>query len=63
MFKKNKENQRFEVHSEEYIGQHGLSIITDKTTGVQYISDITGMGSGMTVLVDKDGKPLLNKET
>ncbi|MFC6322502.1 DUF6440 family protein [Companilactobacillus baiquanensis] len=38
-----------------------VQIITDTETGVQYLLGLNpGLGSGMTVLVDKDGKPLLN---
>lgn len=33
-----------------------VSILTDQTTGVQYL---LANGSGVTVLVDKNGKPLL----
>lgn len=63
MFNKNKEEERFEVKSAKSNGAQMMDIITDKTTGVQYILGIyPGMGSGMTVLVDKDGKPLLNPE-
>lgn len=63
MFNKNKEEKRFEVKSAKSNGAQMMDIITDKTTGVQYIlSGYPGMGSGMTVLVDKDGKPLLNPE-
>lgn len=37
-------------------------VITDKETGVQYLLAIyPNVGSGLTVLLDKDGKPLLKK--
>ncbi|WP_125565931.1 DUF6440 family protein [Companilactobacillus insicii] len=63
MFNKNKKDKRFEVSVEESNGAHMMQVITDKTTGVQYLLGMyTNMGSGMTVLVDKDGKPLLNPE-
>ncbi|MCJ2162545.1 DUF6440 family protein [Lentilactobacillus kefiri] len=42
-----------------------VSIITDTETGVQYLSIGGGgvsTGGGVTVLVDKDGKPLLNED-
>lgn len=38
------------------------NVITDTETGVQYLLAIfPNVGSGLTVLVDQDGKPLLNK--
>ena len=39
--------------------QEGTRIITDTVTGVQYLFVNWGAGGGLTVLVDKDGKPLL----
>lgn len=39
----------------------GVSIITDKHTGVQYLIASEGSGGGVTPLIDKDGKPLLSK--
>lgn len=63
MFNKNKEDARFDVQSTKSNGSQMMDVITDKTTGVQYLLGVyPGMGSGMTVLVDKDGKPLLNPE-
>ena len=37
----------------------GIDIITDKETGVQYIVNSPSQQGGITVLVDKNGKPLL----
>ncbi len=37
----------------------GLSIYTDYGTGVQYVATIQG---GLTVRVDKDGKPMITQE-
>lgn len=38
----------------------GIEVITDKTTGVQYIVvNKDSDGCGITPLVDKEGKPLL----
>ena len=36
-------------------------IITDTETGVQYLYISNGYGSGLTVLVDETGKPLVSK--
>ncbi|WP_125763322.1 DUF6440 family protein [Companilactobacillus hulinensis] len=63
MFKKDKKEERFHVESGSTNGAHMVDIITDTTTGVQYVLGIyPNIGSGMTVLVDKDGKPLLNPD-
>ena len=40
----------------------GTMLITDSETGVQYLFASAGYAGGLTLLVDKDGKPLLNKE-
>ncbi|MCJ1976574.1 DUF6440 family protein [Lactococcus paracarnosus] len=37
----------------------GITIITDKKTGVQYLAIAN---SGTAVIVDKDGKPLLSEQ-
>ena len=52
-------DDRFEFTEKKgYI--EGTHIIVDKETGVQYLlSHWTNIG-GLTVLVDKDGKPLLD---
>ncbi len=48
----------------EFIEKKGFSegtrIIVDKETGVQYLLAHWANIGGLTVLVDKDGKPLLN---
>lgn len=36
-------------------------IIVDKETGVQYLSVGSGNSSGLTVLVDREGKPIVSK--
>lgn len=36
-------------------------LIIDRKTGVEYYSPSTGDSSALTVLVDKDGKPLINE--
>lgn len=39
----------------------GITVITDKKTGVQYLFVKRGYGAGLTILVDEDGKPLLDE--
>jgi len=56
-----KKQRRFVISNKEG-ALEGTMIITDFETGVQYLFASTGYAGGMTLLVDKDGKPLLNKE-
>ncbi|MDR2605774.1 MAG: DUF6440 family protein [Oscillospiraceae bacterium] len=60
--KKAKPDWRFKlVGTEDYV-VHSFSVIMDSETGVQYLfATIGGYAGGLTVLVDKDGKPLIDK--
>ena len=50
-----KKEKRFErVYS-----QSGIEILVDTETGVNYLFRQTGYGGGLTVLLDKDGKPVI----
>lgn len=53
--------KRFEV-----IDKHGkleqFKVIRDNETGVLYMSHIVGYAGGVTVMVDPQGKPLIDKE-
>ena len=40
----------------------GFKIIEDTETGVNYLFSFDGYAGGMTVLLDKDGKPVINKK-
>ena len=54
---KNK-NERFKkVYSQGSIS--GVEILVDKETGVNYIFNFNGYAGGMTVLLDKYGKPVI----
>lgn len=58
-----KKEERFDISSLKSAGSGVASIITDKKANVQYLLVISpNMGSGMTVLVDRDGKPLLKED-
>ncbi|WP_341775020.1 DUF6440 family protein [Staphylococcus hyicus] len=48
-------NERF--HVEKCSHSKGIScyILTDKETGIQYLSNWTGAGGGITPLLDKNG--------
>ncbi|MGL6197551.1 MAG: DUF6440 family protein [Lachnospiraceae bacterium] len=50
-------DRRFEVILEE----KGIKIISDKETKIQYLFHKDGYGGGMTVLLDKDGKPAVSE--
>ena len=51
------EEKRFEKVYSQSAGS--MQIWVDKETGVQYLYRSSGYSGGLTVLVDKDGKPLL----
>ena len=51
--------KRFEFVEKEGF-MEGARIIVDTETGVQYLYVYSGYGGGVTVLVDKDGKPLVD---
>ena len=49
--------KRFEkIYSQ---GLDGIQIWVDKETGVNYLYHATGYAGGLTVLLDKDGKPVV----
>ena len=51
-------NDRFEkVYSQGRLAN--IEIWVDKETGVNYIFHQSGYAGGMTVLLDKDGKPVI----
>ena len=52
-------DNRFEVVYKE-LGQGVTQILVDKMTGVNYLWHASGSGGGgLTVLLDKDGKPVV----
>lgn len=66
MFGNQKAKKRFTSTKLESTDSGNLvSVITDRQTGVQYLNIGGGgvsTGGGVTVLVDADGKPLLNDD-
>ena len=52
--------KRFEILEKEGFLE-GTRIIVDTETGVQYLYVYSGYGGGVTPLLDRDGKPLLDK--
>lgn len=56
------ENERFiQIHNQSSV-HDGFRIVYDKETKVMYLISEIYKGGGITVLVDKDGKPLLYGE-
>ena len=49
-------NKRFKIVYSQGI----MDIILDQATGVQYLRS-SGFSGGMTVLVDRDGKPVIGE--
>lgn len=52
---------RFEVRKENGSLFDNIKIIVDKETGVQYLFYAFGEAGGLSVLMDKDGRPLIDK--
>nr|DAS75236.1 MAG TPA: protein of unknown function (DUF4969) [Caudoviricetes sp.] len=58
----NDESKRFVTVSEEQICDSELTIVSDKETSVCYLIYKSGHKGGITPLIDKDGKPVLNNK-
>lgn len=57
-----KKNKRFEIVNKENIGAFSdATILKDKETGVLYLFVLSGYGGGLTPLLDKDGKPIIDE--
>ncbi len=55
-----KKEERFvETYSQGAVS--AIKIFVDKETGVNYVFHHQGNAGGMTVLLDKDGKPVVTK--
>ena len=53
-----KKEERFvRIHSENMGGEQ---IIVDKVTGVNYLFVASGYAGGLTVLLDRNGKPVVS---
>ena len=52
-------NNRFIVLHTEKQFVSSTSILVDKETGVNYLWHAEGYSGGLTVLLDKDGKPIV----
>ncbi|MCL2653128.1 MAG: DUF6440 family protein [Propionibacteriaceae bacterium] len=54
-----KKEERFQVVHEDKSLESANRVLRDRETGVLYLFRIEGYGGGLTVLVDRDGKPLV----
>ena len=57
MFKNKNQDKRFEKVFSQSAGS--VEIWVDKETGVNYLFRSSGYSGGLTVLLDKDGKPVI----
>ncbi|WP_461206151.1 DUF6440 family protein [Clostridium sp. DL1XJH146] len=51
--------QRFEISYEQAGFMDQYKILIDKQTGVNYLFTISAQAGGLTVLLDKEGKPVI----
>ena len=62
-----KKDKRFEILSDERLGaifeMKGTYILSDRHTGVQYLFFTNGFAGGLTPLLDKDGKPVIDESS
>ncbi len=56
MIKKNEDKRFVRVYKQ---GAGSIEIWVDKVTGVNYLYHQSGYAGGLTVLLDKDGKPVV----
>ena len=54
-----KEKRFVRIYSQGMGGE--MEIWADKETGVNYLYRSAGYGGGMTVLLDRDGKPVVSR--
>lgn len=56
-----KDDKRFEIIDSEADLLKGITVLCDKETGVQYLFYKDGYAGGLTPLLDKDGKPVIDR--
>lgn len=61
MFGREKKPKRFKVIHDESSSMRAFTIFQDTETGVNYVYTGSGYGGGLTVLVDRDGKPIVTQ--
>ena len=56
-----KKGNRFEkVYSQSGMSTGTMEIWVDRETGVNYLFRASGYGGGLTVLLDREGKPVIS---
>ena len=56
-----KQDKRFEkVYSQSGMSTGTMEIWVDRETGVNYLFRASGYGGGLTVLLDRDGNPVVS---
>jgi len=58
---KKKDNRFQVVLDEKYDMMSNFRVLRDRDTGVLYLYYAWGYGGGLTPLLDKDGKPIVEK--
>lgn len=53
--------KRFSVKYEQSNLASNIQIIADSETGVNYLYHVIGYAAGLCVLLDREGKPFINK--
>lgn len=55
-------DKRFDIiYSQAGLSSGTTAIYVDRETGVHYLTITSGMGGGLTPLLDSEGKPIINK--
>ena len=54
-----KDERFIKTYSEGAFAGNGCEIWVDKETGVNYVWRATGYAGGLTVLLDREGKPVI----
>ena len=54
-----KDERFIKTYSEGAFAGNGVEIWVDKETGVNYVWRATGYAGGLTVLLDREGKPVI----
>ena len=55
-----KENRFEKVYSQSGLSAGTMEIWVDRETGVNYLFRASGYGGGLTVLLDRDGNPVVS---
>lgn len=62
MFGKEKKEKRFVIKERQSLGFSEVCILVDTYTGVNYLATVETSMSGITPLLDSDGKVVIDRE-